>query len=186
MVGLFLACGVDVEKCSIFVQSQIPMHCELMWQLACIVPQHWLNRMTQYKSKKGVGSSVALYTYPILMASDILLYNPKFVPVGDDQNQHLELTRNIANRINKIAEEEILNVPKTINFECKRIKGLQSDKKMSKSDTSFYDKVNLSDSKEEIDKKIKKALTDNRKIVTRDKLRVNLQNLLTIYSGFSN
>ena len=191
----FIACGIDPDKSIIFNQSQVHAHAEGSWILSCMAPMGWLNRMTQFKEKAGKDkekASVGLYIYPILMASDILLYDATHVPVGEDQKQHLELTRDIAQKFNKDFKcEDFLKVPEPLikkNFS--RIMSLKNGlKKMSKSDPSDYSRINLTDSKDEIINKIKKAKTDSFPI-TNDlqklKNRPETENLLGIFSSLSN
>ncbi len=191
----FIACGIDPDKSIIFNQSQVHAHAEGSWILSCMAPMGWLNRMTQFKEKAGKDkekASVGLYIYPILMASDILLYDATHVPVGEDQKQHLELTRDIAQKFNKDFKcEDFLKVPEPLikkNFS--RIMSLKNGlKKMSKSDPSDYSRINLTDSKDEIINKIKKAKTDSFPI-TNDlqklKDRPEAENLLGIFSSLSN
>ena len=159
----FIASGIDPSKSIIFNQSKVHAHAEGSWMLSCNVPMGWLNRMTQFKEKAGRDkekASVGLYIYPILMASDILLYDATHVPVGEDQKQHLELARNIAQKFNKDFDcEGFLKVPEPLikkNFS--RIMSLKDGlKKMSKSDPSDLSRINLTDSKDEIINKIKKS-----------------------------
>jgi tryptophanyl-tRNA synthetase len=180
-----LACGVDPTKSNFYIQSQIPMISELFWILSSAVPLHWLNRMTQYKSKKTDGSTAALYTYPILMAADILLFKGNLVPVGDDQTQHIELAREIAERINKIASKQILPKPKPLLSTAPRVMSLHdATSKMSKSDPIEKNKIYLLDRPEVIRNKIAKAKTDSLLHITNDPQRKELANLIQIYAGF--
>ena len=191
----FIASGIDPSKSIIFNQSEVPAHAEGSWFLSCNAPMGWLNRMTQFKEKAGKDkekASVGLYIYPVLMASDILLYDATHVPVGEDQKQHLELTRDIAHKFNKDFKcEDFLKVPEPLikkNFS--RIMSLKDGfKKMSKSDPSELSRINLTDSKDEIVNKIKKAKTDSFPIPNNDqklKSRPEAENLLGIYSSISN
>ena len=191
----FLACGIDPVKNIIFNQSKVYAHAEGSWMLSCLAPMGWLNRMTQFKEKAGKDkekASVGLYIYPILMASDILLYDATHVPVGEDQKQHLELTRDIAQKFNKDFNcEDFLKVPEPlIKKSFARIMSLKDGlKKMSKSDPSDLSRINLTDTKDEIINKIKKAKTDSFPIPDeKQKLidRPEAQNLLSIYSSISN
>jgi len=191
----FIASGIDASKSIIFNQSRVHAHAEGSWILSCMSPMGWLNRMTQFKEKAGKDkekASVGLYIYPILMASDILLYDASHVPVGEDQKQHLELTRDIAQKFNKDFNcDDFLKVPEPLikkNFS--RIMSLKDGlKKMSKSDPSDLSRINLTDTKDEIINKIKKAKTDSFPIPTDEqklKNRPEAENLLGIYSSISN
>ncbi len=191
----FIASGIDPNKSIIFNQSKVHAHAEGSWILSCMSPMGWLNRMTQFKEKAGKDkekASVGLYIYPILMASDILLYDTTHVPVGEDQKQHLELTRNIAQKFNKdFNSEDFFKVPEPLikkNFS--RIMSLKDGlKKMSKSDPSDLSRINLTDSKDEIINKIKKAKTDSFPIPNEEiklKNRPEAENLLGIYSSILN
>jgi tryptophanyl-tRNA synthetase len=163
-----LACGVSPERSCVFQQSTVKEHAELAWLLSCITPKGWLNRMTQYKDKKEKGAgeqaSLGLYSYPVLMAADILLYNTTHVPVGHDQKQHLELARDIAIKFNSNQiKGGVFNIPVGIFSEgtSTRVMSLNDGtKKMSKSDPSSLSRINLDDAPDEIMKKIKKAKTD--------------------------
>jgi tryptophanyl-tRNA synthetase len=162
----YLACGLDPKKSTIFLQSSVGFHAELCWLLGCITPIGWLNRMTQFKEKSGKNkekASLGLYSYPVLMSADILLYNANFVPVGQDQTQHVELCRNIAQRFNQLYNTEHFSIPEVIkNQNAARVMSLRDGlKKMSKSDTSDASRINITDSKELIVKKIKAAKTDS-------------------------
>ncbi|AZL15407.1 tryptophan--tRNA ligase [Rickettsiales endosymbiont of Stachyamoeba lipophora] len=185
----YLACGIDPEQACIFVQSQNPHHAELAWILSCVARIGWLNRMTQFKDKSGKNKDnayVGLYTYPVLMAADILLYHPTHVPVGDDQKQHLELARDIAQSLNRKFERSILTVPEPyIVGEATRIMSLRdATKKMSKSDESDYSRINLDDDEDAIIKKIKKAKSDSEAIsLATLGARPELNNLATIYAA---
>ena len=191
----FLACGINPKKSIIFNQSSVSAHSEVSWLLSCVARMGWLNRMTQFKEKAGKDkekASVGLYIYPILMASDILLYDATHVPVGEDQKQHLELTRDIAQKFNKDFNcEDFLKVPEPlIKKKFSRIMSLKDGlKKMSKSDPSDLSRINLTDTKDEIINKIKKAKTDSLPIPNQEqnlKDRPEAENLLGIYSSVSN
>ncbi len=191
----FIASGIDTSKSIIFNQSEVHAHAEGSWILSCMAPMGWLNRMTQFKEKAGKDkekASVGLYIYPILMASDILLYDATHVPVGEDQKQHLELTRDIAQKFNKDFNcENFLKIPEPlIKKKFSRIMSLKDGlRKMSKSDPSDLSRINLTDSKDEIVNKIKKAKTDSYPIPNEEnklKDRPEAQNLLGIYSSISN
>ena len=194
-VATFIASGIDPKKSIIFNQSQVSAHSEAAWILGCTAKMGWLNRMTQFKEKAGKDkekASVGLYIYPILMASDILLYDATHVPVGEDQKQHLELTRDIAQKFNKDFDcEDFLRVPEPlIKKDFSRIMSLKDGlKKMSKSDPSDLSRINLTDTKDEIINKIKKAKTDSLPIPNEEqklKDRPEAENLLSIYSSISN
>lgn len=191
----FLASGLDYKKSIIFNQSLVPAHTEGSWILGCIARMGWLNRMTQFKEKAGKDkekASVGLYIYPILMASDILLYDSTHVPVGEDQKQHLELSRDIAQKFNlDFNSPDFLKVPNPlIQKSFARIMSLKDGtKKMSKSDPSDLSRINLNDSKDEIVNKIKKAKTDEHALPENVKdleKRPEAENLLGIYSSLSN
>lgn len=188
--ALYLACGLDLEHCKIFVQSHICAHSELTWLLNCITPLNWLERMIQFKEKavkQGENVSVGLLDYPVLMAADILLYDADKVPVGEDQKQHIELTRDIAVRINDqfgSKGESLLKIPEPlIRKEGARVMSLNDGtRKMSKSDPSELSRINLLDSPEEIKKKIKRCKTDPIKGLSfDDPERPECNNLLTLY-----
>ena len=194
-VANFIACGLDVEKSIIFNQSSVSGHAELGWILNCVSRVGWMNRMTQFKEKAGSNkenASVGLYVYPNLMAADILLYKATHVPVGDDQKQHLELSRDIAQKFNNdFKSKNFFPIPEPLiqkNFS--RVMSLRDGKKkMSKSDESDYSRINLSDSSEEIVKKIKKAKTDSMPIPEKIQElndRPEALNLLNIYTSITN
>ncbi len=165
-VATFIACGIDPDKSIIFNQSTVSAHSEAAWILSCIARMGWLNRMTQFKEKAGKDkekASIGLYSYPVLMAADILLYDSTHVPVGDDQKQHLELCRDIAQRFNNdFKVDNFFKIPEPlIQKQFSRIMSLKDGlKKMSKSDLSDLSRINLTDDKDEIINKIKKAKTD--------------------------
>jgi len=190
----FLASGIDPKKSIIFNQSLVPAHSEASWILGCIAKMGWLNRMTQFKEKAGKDkekASVGLYIYPVLMAADILLYDSTHVPVGEDQKQHLELSRDIAQKFNLDYEvPNFFKIPEPLiqkNFS--RIMSLKDGtKKMSKSDPSDLSRINMTDSKEQIINKIKKAKTDTDLLPNSDKdinKRPEAENLLGIYSSMN-
>ena len=191
-LATFVASGIDPKKSIIFNQSAVSAHSEGAWILSCIARMGWLNRMTQFKEKAGKDkekASVGLYSYPILMASDILLYDSTHVPVGDDQKQHLELCRDIAQKFNlDFNVPDFLKVPEPIIQKYfSRIMSLKDGtKKMSKSDPSDLSRVNLTDDKDVIKNKIKKAKTDSLPISEKDiEKRFEAKNLLEIYSSLS-
>ena len=194
-VATFVASGIDPNKSIIFNQSQVKAHSEAAWILSCIARMGWLNRMTQFKEKAGKDkekASVGLYSYPVLMAADILLYDATHVPVGDDQKQHLELCRDIAQKFNNEFDvENFFKIPEPlIQKEFSRIMSLKDGlKKMSKSEISDLSRINLTDSKDLIINKIKKAKTDPSSMPTSiDGLeeRPEAKNLLSIYSSLTN
>jgi tryptophanyl-tRNA synthetase len=191
----FIASGIDPKKSIIFNQSSVSAHAEGAWILSCIARMGWLNRMTQFKEKAGKDkekASIGLYSYPILMASDILLYDATHVPVGDDQKQHLELCRDIAQKFNNDYDvDDFFKVPEPlIQKEFSRIMSLKDgSKKMSKSDVSDLSRINLTDDKDQIINKIKKAKTDPMSMPKDIKEldgRLEAQNLLGIYSSLNN
>ena len=191
----FLASGLDYKKSIIFQQSLVPPHSEGSWILGCTARMGWLNRMTQFKEKAGKDkekASIGLYIYPILMAADILLYDTTHVPVGEDQKQHLELTRDIAQKFNQdFNSNNFFKIPEPmIQKNFARIMSLKDGKKkMSKSDPSELSRINLKDSKDEIVNKIKKAKTDNFALPDNEndlKTRPEALNLLGIYSLLNN
>tara|TARA_B100001540_G_C15691502_1_gene589482 strand:+ start:55 stop:1065 length:1011 start_codon:yes stop_codon:yes gene_type:complete len=194
-VAGFIACGLDFKKSIIFNQSSVSEHAELAWIFNCVSRLGWLNRMTQFKEKAGTNkenASVGLYVYPNLMAADILLYKATHVPVGDDQKQHLELCRDIANKFNNdFGSSEFFPIPEPlIHKNFSRVMSLRDGKKkMSKSEESDYSRINLQDSEDEIEKKIKKAKTDS-SVIPSDKKdlekRPEALNLLNIYSSITN
>jgi tryptophanyl-tRNA synthetase len=190
----FLAAGMDPNKSIIFNQSAVKGHAELAWILNCVSRIGWLNRMTQFKDKAGSDkekASVGLYIYPNLMAADILLYKATHVPVGADQKQHLELSRDIAQKFNSDFKcENFFPIPEPlISKNISRVMSLRdATKKMSKSEESDYSRINLKDSADEINKKIKKAKSDSEPIPDNLKLlekKPEALNLLTIYSDLS-
>ena len=194
-VATFIASGIDPNRSIIFNQSAVPAHSEGAWILSCIARMGWLNRMTQFKEKAGKDkekASVGLYSYPVLMAADILLYDATHVPVGEDQKQHLELCRDIAQKFNTdFKMENFLQVPEPlIQKEFSRIMSLKDgSKKMSKSELSDLSRINLKDDSDLIINKIKKAKTDPLPMPnsTKDLVeRLEAKNLLGIYSSLTN
>lgn len=186
--ALYLACGIDPEKSIIFVQSDRPEHTELAWIMNCYARMGELQRMTQFKEKseKQPEYSIGLFDYPALMAADILIYSATHVPVGEDQKQHIELTRDLAQRINN-KYGEIFTVPEPlIKKQGARIMALDDPtSKMSKSAESKYSYIALTDSDDEIREKIKKAVTDSGDEIRSGEDKPAMTNLLTIFSGFS-
>ncbi len=194
IAALYLACGIDLQHSTIFVQSHVSAHSELTWLLNCVTPLNWLERMIQFKEKalkQGENVSVGLLDYPVLMAADILLYDADRVPVGEDQKQHIELTRDIAARVNdKFGDKKtsVLKIPEPlIRQEGARVMSLtDGTRKMSKSDESEMSRINLLDSPAEIQKKIKRCKTDPIKgLVFDDPERPECNNLLTLYTLLS-
>ena len=194
--ALYLACGMDPKKCSIFIQSHIPAHSELCWLLNCVTPLNWMERMIQFKEKalkQGDNVSLGLLDYPVLMAADILLYDADLVPVGEDQKQHLELARDIAQqRINSRfsnGKNPILKVPKPLIMKegAKIMSLLDGTNKMSKSDPNEGSRIGLLDTADTIRKKIKKAKTDQHFGLEFENInRPESDNLLGIYSIVTN
>ncbi len=193
VAAAYIASGINPEKNIIFVQSNITGHSELAWILSCHTPIGWLNRMTQFKDKAGKNKERAplgLYSYPVLMAADILLYKSTHVPVGEDQKQHLELSRDIAQAFNRFCGADFFPIPEPIiTGTATRVMSLRDGlKKMSKSDSSDQSRINLSDNSLEIEKKIKKAKTDSdpfpSNIENLDN-RPEIKNLINIFSSLS-
>lgn len=192
-VATYLACGVLEENASIFPQSMIAEHAELMWILACHTPLGWLNRMTQFKEKAGKKKEQAvlgLYSYPVLMAADILLYKATDVPVGHDQKQHLELARDIAGAFNRHYDQDLLTIPEPrIMGAATRVMSLRDGtSKMSKSDPSEASRIHLKDSDDTIVKKIQKARTDSDPFPSAPEEKENrpeVENLFNIYLALS-
>ena len=194
----FIASGLDYKKSIIFNQSLVSAHSEGSWILSCVARMGWLNRMTQFKEKAGKNrekATVGLYGYPVLMAADILLYKATHVPVGDDQKQHIELARDIASSFNNMFahddQKDFFSLPEPqILGQATRVMSLRDGtKKMSKSDASDASRINLTDTKEEISNKIKKAKTDPHPLPeTLEELstRPEALNLINIYSSLSN
>ena len=193
-VATFIASGINPKRSIIFNQSQVSAHSEAAWILSCVARMGWLNRMTQFKEKAGRDkekASIGLYSYPILMASDILLYDSTHVPVGDDQKQHLELCRDIAQKFNNdFKVDDFFKIPEPlIKKEFSRIMSLKDGlKKMSKSELSDLSRINLTDEKDQIINKIKKAKTDPLPLPSNiDELnkRPEAKNLIGIYSSLT-
>jgi len=193
IAAAYLAAGIDPIKHIIFNQSQVAAHAELAWIFNCVARMGWLNRMTQYKEKAGKNrenSSVGLFSYPNLMAADILVYKATHVPVGEDQKQHLELTRDIAQKFNRDFEREVFPIVEPLILgEATRVMSLRDgSKKMSKSDPSDYSRIRLSDGPDEIAKKIRKAKTDPEPLPeSKDGFegRPEAENLLAIYAALA-
>jgi len=186
LAALYLACGLDTRYCKLFVQSHVRQHAEMSWIMNCYTPLGWLNRMTQFKSKAGENVesvSAGLYCYPTLMACGILLYQTNLVPVGDDQRQHIEFTRDLAQRFNSLYGQQVFTIPEPqIREVGARIMALDDPtNKMSKSDPNDNSRINLLDDPKTIKKKIARATTDSLRLVTFDPERPGITNLLTIY-----
>lgn len=186
LAALYLACGLDPRYCKLFVQSHVREHAEMSWIMNCFTPMGWLNRMTQFKTKAGENMDsvdTGLYCYPVLMACDILLYQTHYVPVGEDQRQHLELTRDLAQRFNSMYKQPVFTIPEgQIREVGARIMSLaEPTKKMSKSDPNPNSYINLLDSPKTIKQKIARSTTDSLRLVTFDPERPGITNLLTIY-----
>ena len=202
VTAAFIACGIDPKAHIIFNQSQVPEHAELAWVFNCVARLGWLNRMTQFKEKAGKdreNASVGLYAYPALMAADILVYRATHVPVGEDQKQHLELSRDIAQKFNNDFSESIARtgfgdaffpLPEPlIQGPATRVMSLRDGtKKMSKSDPSDYSRINLTDDADAIAQKVRKAKTDPEPLPSEEeglKLRTEADNLVGIYAALS-
>jgi len=191
LIALYIAAGLDPDKNTIFIQSHIPAHTQLSWVLNCYTYMGELNRMTQFKDKAAKHAdniNSGLFTYPVLMAADILAYNADLVPVGEDQRQHLEITRDIAERFNSVYGETFKIPEAYIGKVGARIMGLQNPtNKMSKSAVDPMDKILLTDSPEDIRKKFKKAVTDSENCVRYDKEnKPGVSNLMVIYGIIKN
>ena len=190
LLALYLACGIDENKCTIFVQSHVPAHAELTWILNTITYPGELNRMTQYKDKSlkhADNVNIGLMDYPVLMASDILLYGTHVVPIGIDQKQHLELTRDLAIRFNSRYSDTFV-VPECIfaKYGAKIMSLSEPTKKMSKSDENEYSYISMYDDADTIMRKFKRAVTDSdNKIVYDIENKPGISNLLTIYAVFN-
>jgi tryptophanyl-tRNA synthetase len=188
----YIACGVDPKKSVIFPQSAISAHAELGWILSCGTPMGWLNRMTQFKEKAGKNRDnvvLGLYSYPVLMAADILVYKATHVPVGHDQKQHVELCRDIAGAFNRQYGQEYFTLPEPVIMgEAARVMSLRDGtKKMSKSDESDYSRINLTDDADTIALKFRKAKSDMVEgIAYEPETRPEAANLLSIYAAFKN
>ena len=193
VAAAYIAAGIDPKRNIIFVQSHVSYHSELSWILSCFTPIGWLNRMTQFKDKAGKNKEKAplgLYSYPVLMAADILLYKATKVPVGDDQKQHLELSRNISQAFNRFYETDFFPIPDPLIIgTAARVMSLRDGtKKMSKSDPSDFSRINLKDSSDEISKKIRKAKTDSLDFPKNEielEARPEIQNLIKIFASVS-
>src|ERR1700753_1674016 len=190
ITAAYIAAGIDTAKSSIFAQSHVSAHAELAWILGCFTPMGWLNRMTQFKDKAGKdreGAPMGLYSYPVLMAADILTYKATHVPVGEDQKQHLELARHIAGAFNRRYEVDFFPLPEPqILGEATRVMSLRDGtKKMSKSDSSDYSRLNMTDDSDTIALKIRRAKTDPLPMpanVDEAETRPEAANLIGIYA----
>lgn len=192
VAGLYLACGIDPEISTIFVQSHVPAHSELSWLLNCITPLGWLNRMTQFKDKaakqQAESVSAGLLGYPVLMAADILLYQADAVPVGDDQRQHLEFTRDLAQRFNHLFGETFTIPEAMIPLSGARIHAFDDPTaKMSKSNPNEYHAVHLLDPPDRIRKTVMRAVTDSGREIrfSKDPARAGVNNLLELYEALT-
>jgi len=203
VTAAFIACGIDPKRHIVFNQSQVAAHAELAWIFNCVARLGWLNRMTQFKEKAGKdreNASIGLYDYPVLMAADILLYRATHVPVGEDQKQHLELSRDIAQKFNNdfadsirshgFADGQLFPQPEPlITGPATRVMSLRDGtKKMSKSDPSDYSRINLTDDADTIAQKIRKAKTDPEALPSEEKgleTRPEADNLVGIYAALS-
>ncbi|NYZ12978.1 tryptophan--tRNA ligase [Azospirillum sp. RWY-5-1] len=193
VAAAYIAAGIDPAKNILFNQSFVPQHAELSWILSCHAPIGWLNRMTQFKEKAGKQRDMAnlgLYAYPVLMAADILLYKATHVPVGEDQKQHLELSRDIAGAFNRAYNVEFFPLPDPmIMGEATRVMSLRDGtKKMSKSDESEYSRINMTDDADTIAQKIRRAKTDPEPLpdnVSDLEKRPEADNLVTIFAALS-
>ena len=191
VIAAFIAAGIDPKKNVLFVQSHVPQHAQVAWIFNCVTRMGWVNRMTQFKDKAGKDRenvSVGLFSYPTLMAADILIYLATHVPVGEDQKQHLELTRDIAQKFNNDFKFDLFPIPEPLILgEAARVMSLRDGtKKMSKSDPSDLSRINLTDEKDLIVNKIKKAKTDSMPMPSiKEDLnkRPEANNLLGIYSA---
>ena len=188
-LALYMACGLDAEKNTLFVQSHVPQHAELGWILDCYTMFGELSRMTQFKDKSAKNAqniNAGLFTYPALMAADILLYGTDVVPVGLDQKQHLELARDIAARFNQIYSDTFKIPEGYINHDTMKIMSLlEPTAKMSKSDPNQNAVVYILDSKDDVMRKFKRAVTDSEAEVRYDEAKPGVSNLITIYRAFT-
>jgi tryptophanyl-tRNA synthetase len=188
LAGMLLAIGIDPNHSSLMVQSSVPEHAELAWMLTCVTPVGWLERMTQYKAKTEAQENIGdgLLQYPVLMAADILLYQAAIVPVGEDQKQHLELTRDLAQRFNSLYGDTFTMPATHLPAVGARIMGLDDpEKKMSKSTPGSAHAISLLDPPNVIRKKIMRATTDSNPGVDFDTMGPGVRNLLTIFQAFS-
>ena len=188
LAGMLLAIGIDPKNSAIVVQSSVPEHAELAWMLTCVTPVGWLERMTQYKAKSEAQESISdgLLQYPVLMAADILLYQANIVPVGDDQTQHLELARDIAQRFNSLYGDTFQMPATRLPSVGARIMGLDDpEKKMSKSTEGEGHAISLLDEPSKIRKKIMRATTDSNPAVDFETMGPGVRNLLSVFQAFT-
>jgi len=188
LVAQYIACGLDPERCTLFIQSHVVGHAELAWVLGCLTPIGELQRMTQFKDKttKGTPINAGLLFYPVLMAADILLYNADIVPVGEDQKQHIELARNIAERFNHTYSDTFKILEPQMATTGARILSLHDpSRKMSKSDDNRSSYILLTDTPDDIRKKVARAVTDSGSEIKAGPDKAGITNLLVIMSGFS-
>ncbi len=189
MLATYLAAGINPDQATLFIQSHVPAHAELAWIFNCFTYMGELSRMTQFKDKsvKDKNVSAGLFTYPVLMASDILLYQTHLVPVGEDQKQHVEITRDIAIRMNKIYGDDLFRIPEAyIAPVGARIMSLQEPlNKMSKSDPDPNSAVYLTDSDDQIRKKIKRSVTDSGSEITYEENKPGIRNLIHIQAAIT-
>ena len=193
VTAAYIAAGIDPERCIILNQSMVSAHAELAWLLGCLTPLGWLNRMTQFKEKapkQRDSAGLGLYAYPVLMAADILLYKATHVPVGEDQKQHVELARDIAGAFNRRYESDFFPLPEPQIFgEATRVMSLRDGtRKMSKSDTSDYSRINMTDDAELIALKIRRAKTDPEPLphtIEALETRPEADNLISIYAALA-
>ena len=193
VTAAYIAAGIDPERCIIFNQSTVSAHAELAWLLGCLTPLGWLNRMTQFKEKAGKqreNAGLGLYAYPVLVAADILLYKATHVPVGEDQKQHVELARDIAGAFNRRYERDFFPLPEPQIFgEATRVMSLRDGtKKMSKSDTSDYSRINMTDDADAVALKIRRAKTDPEPLphtIEALEKRPEADNLVSIYAALA-
>lgn len=192
VAAFYFAAGIDPARSTVFIQSHVPAHAELCWMLNCVTPMGWLERMTQFKDQAAKAGdskeriSAGMFDYPVLMAADILLYQAHYVPVGDDQRQHVELTRDIAERFNRLYGETFVVPEALIGETGARIMGLEDpEKKMSKSDDAPGQAIGLFDDPAVIRKNIMRATTDSLREIRFDERRPGMHNLLTIYELLS-
>ena len=188
LAGVLLAIGIDPKQTAIVVQSQVHGHAELAWMLTCVTPVGWLERMTQYKTKAATQETVSdgILQYPVLMAADILIYQAAIVPVGDDQSQHLELARDIAQRFNSLYGETFVMPATKLPSVGARVMGLDDpEKKMSKSAPGANHAINLLDDPKDVRKKIMRSTTDSNPAVDFEAMGPGVANLIAIYQAFT-
>ena len=188
LAGMLLAIGIDPQHSSLIVQSAVPQHAELAWMLTCVTPLGWLERMTQFKAKSQAQETIGdgILQYPVLMAADILLYQAAIVPVGEDQSQHLELARDIAQRFNSLYGETFTMPATHLPTVGARIMGLDDpEKKMSKSETGGGHAISLLDPPAVIRKKVLRATTDSNSGVDYEHMEAGVRNLISIFQAFS-